>query len=919
MSVDAAPATLVSLPARSGDRRAAALVGIGLIVAMLAVAPFAGHAWAPFPGFVLTYQAALVVVDVITAVFLLAQLRIANTRDILALAVGFLLVAVLTIAHGLSFPGAYTPTGLLGDGPQITPWLYMAWHATLPLAVIAYARLEPPPAAAAAPLRRATAAWIAAATILTGVVIVALVVGNADDLPDIIDEGRYVKPGRVAGLAVLALTVAAMMSLAKRQRQTILDPWLTLVMVAWACEMTLGSVLNQTRFDVGFYVGRTFGLFAAFVTMAVLLVEQSRLLADAVLAHREVRAAAAVRESRDVLALAMRAGRMGAWSRDLATDRVWWSRELEELFGLPAGGFDGAGQAFREMVHPEHRLSLARAVEQAIAARNDYIVEFRFRHASGDWRWMEGRGRAVYDDAGKPVMLYGFGMDIDDRKRAEAALVESETRLRTLADNMAQLAWMSDADGHLFWLNERWTAYTGMTVEETAAGGWRGVQHPQHVDRVLAKLRTAMHAGEAWEDVFPLRGKSGDYRWFLSRAVPIRDGAGQVYRWFGTATDVTMQREAEEALREIDRRKDEFLAILAHELRNPLAPLRNAVEILRQPGLAPAQAEWARDVMTRQISHMTRLIDDLIDVSRVTRGTIELKRERTDVQSIVQRALETSLPLIDAGGLVLDVDLPEQPLAVDGDPARLTQAIANLLNNAARYTPRGGHVAVAATRDDAEVRITVSDDGIGIAPELLTRIFDMFTQGSQSRGQGGLGIGLTLARSIVEMHGGTLEASSEGSSQGSTFTITLPGAPAGAAAAVPRPAAAEPPHATPRRVLVVDDNVDAAQSLAVLLRHMGHDVRVAHEGETALGDARAFLPDVVFLDIALPGMSGYDVARALRATSATPAARIVALTGYSQQDDVRRSHEAGFDAHLVKPVEADALARALAESAARHR
>ena len=910
MTVDTAPPTLASLPARPVDRRAAATIGIVLVSTLLAFSPFAARPLPSFPGLILVYQTALLVVDVITAVFLFSQLRIASTPGVLALAVGFVYTAVLTTAHGLSFPGAWTASGLLGDDPQVTPWLFMVWHAALPLAVLAYARLERPRAATAAPMPRSRVAAMAAAAVLAAVVTAALLVAASGPLPDMLDETRYARPSRIGGLVVVALTVLAMAALSKRRHTTILDPWLRVVMIAWACEMTLGSLLNHARFDVGFYVGRTFGLFATFVTMAVLLVEQAKLLADAVVAHREANAAAAARESRDVLELAMRAGRMGAWSRDLASGRVWWSRELEDLFGVAPGSFSGTEQTFRDsFVHPEHRERIAAAVEQAIAGGHDYSVEFLIRHGSGAWRWMEGRGRAVYDDTGKPVMLYGFGLDIDDRKRAEAALRESESRFRTLADNMAQLAWMADAGGKLFWLNEQWTAYTGLSTADTIAGGWRTVHHPEHADRVVTTLAQATRAGESWEDTVPLRNRDGEFRWFLSRAVPLRDASGQVYRWFGTATDITVQREAETALREMDRRKDEFLAILAHELRNPLAPLRNAVEILRHAGVAPDGAAWARDVMTRQIAHMTRLVDDLIDVSRVTRGTIDLRRERTDVTTVVQRAIETSRPLIDATGLALDVALPDAPLALDGDPARLIQAISNLLNNAARYTPHGGHVRVAASAARGQVRIVVSDDGVGIAPDLLGRIFEMFTQGSASRGQGGLGIGLTLARSIVAMHGGSLEAASDGPGRGSTFTIELPlaaGAPADTET-VPPP----PPSATVRRVLVVDDNVDAALSLEMLLRHLGHEVRVTHDGESALGTARVFQPDVVFLDIALPGMSGYDVARSLR-DGARGATRIVALTGYSQEDDVRRSREAGFDAHLVKPVDPDTLLRTLA-------
>jgi CheY-like chemotaxis protein/two-component sensor histidine kinase len=314
--------------------------------------------------------------------------------------------------------------------------------------------------------------------------------------------------------------------------------------------------------------------------------------------------------------------------------------------------------------------------------------------------------------------------------------------------------------------------------------------------------------------------------------------------------------------------------------------------------------------MTRQIAHMTRLVDDLMDVSRVTRGTIELRRERTDAGTVLERAIETSRPLIERAGQTLVVEMGDEALPLDGDPARLTQAIANLLNNATRYTPQGGRIEASATREGDDAVIRVRDDGIGIAPELLQRIFDMFAQGPQSRGQGGLGIGLTLARTLVQMHGGRVEVASAGSGHGSEFTVRLPLAArsADAAAVAPSPAAADP---VPRRVLVVDDNVDAALSLEMLLTQMGHDVRVAHDGDAAVGHAHAFRPDVIFLDLALPGMSGYDVARTLRGSPEVNGVRIVALTGYSQHDDRRKSSEAGFDAHLVKPVDVAALGRAL--------
>ena len=914
---------LANLPADSSDRRRALFVIGALVLAFLVAVPFAKTPLQPFPGFVLIYQAALVIVDLITAVFLFGLLRVTGSRALLLLGCGYVFTAVMAIAHGLSFPGAFTSEGLL-DGGDSTPWLFAIWHAAFPLVVIAYVvlrgrervdgdgrtirmgRVDADPGDFA---RWAPIVGTALAVALAIACTVFVAVGN-EAFPPLAQRNRSALGGSGIGWILLALTLTGLAALRMRKPHSILDLWLTVVLCAWAIDIALVSLLNNARYDVGFYLGRTYGLLASGMMMIVLLAEQSKLYAGLVDAQRAMQAAAALRENRDVLALAMRAGRMGVWSRDLLAERVWWSSELEEIFGLPTGSFAGTETDFLDHVLEEDRPLIDSAVGDAIASHGDYSVEFRFRHASGELRWMEGRGRAVYDDAGKPIMLYGLGIDITARKAAQAALVESESRFRTLADNIAQLAWMADPSGQVVWYNKRFFDYTGATFEGMAGRGWRSIHHPDHVERVAEVVRRGFDSGESWEDTFPLRGRDGTYRWFLSRAIPIRDDAGRVLRWFGTSTDVTVEREAADALREMDRRKDEFLAILAHELRNPLAPLHNALEILDRFDPASEQAAWARQLMARQIGHMTRLVDDLMDVSRVTRGTIELRHERTDAQAVVERAIETSRPLIERGGQTLVVDAPPEPLPLDGDPARLTQAVANLLNNAARYTPQGGRIEVRVRREDASVAIRVKDDGLGIAPDLLQRIFDMFAQGPQSRGQGGLGIGLTLARTLVRMHGGTLEVASEGTGRGSEFTVRLPLAtrPIVAAARTPETIAPVP---APRRVLVVDDNVDAALSLELLLTQMGHDVKVAHDGDAALGHAHDFRPDVIFLDLALPGMSGYDVARTLRSSTTTNGVRIVALTGYSQLDDRRKSTEAGFDEHLVKPVDVDAIGRAL--------
>jgi signal transduction histidine kinase len=366
------------------------------------------------------------------------------------------------------------------------------------------------------------------------------------------------------------------------------------------------------------------------------------------------------------------------------------------------------------------------------------------------------------------------------------------------------------------------------------------------------------------------------------------------------------RREAEEALRIADRRKDEFLAMLAHELRNPLAPLRNALEILKRCGSSAPLAEDARRMMERQLRQMVRLVDDLLDVSRITTGKLTLKSEVCELRDIVRSAVDTARPLIDARQHALAVELPDDPVFVVADATRLSQVFSNLLNNAANYTEPGGRITLHAHADDTLVTVDVTDNGIGIAPEMLGPVFQMFAQVDESleRVHGGLGVGLTLARHLIELHRGSIEARSAGIGRGSTFTVRLPrasSAPAAVAAAErDAPGTVSP---STRRVLIADDNVDFATSLESILKGLGHDVRVTHDGVAALDIAAEFVPQIAFLDIGLPGRNGYDLARAIHALQQTATCQLVAVTGWGQDDDRRRSREAGFEIHLVKPVE----------------
>jgi signal transduction histidine kinase len=370
------------------------------------------------------------------------------------------------------------------------------------------------------------------------------------------------------------------------------------------------------------------------------------------------------------------------------------------------------------------------------------------------------------------------------------------------------------------------------------------------------------------------------------------------------------------ALQEADRRKDEFLAILAHELRNPLAPIRTAVQLLRKRDLAEAQNTRAREVIERQVQHLVCLIDDLLDVSRITRGMITLQRERVLIDAVVARAVETARPLIDARKHELMLDLPEELLSVEGDPTRLVQIVGNILHNAAKFMDPGGRIVLSVTREDCYAAISVRDFGLGIQPELVSKIFDLFSQVHQKSEtpHGGLGIGLALVRRLVEMHGGVVTANSEGLGKGTELVVRLPVIGIQSTMALPTNDSKRSPQVSPRRILVADDNSDAVEALALQLRLAGHEVRSANDGLEALEVAEAFAPQVVLLDLGMPRMDGYETAREIRRKWWGKSATLVALTGWGGQQDRQKTTDAGFDAHLVKPVTEFDLFQAIATS-----
>jgi signal transduction histidine kinase len=430
--------------------------------------------------------------------------------------------------------------------------------------------------------------------------------------------------------------------------------------------------------------------------------------------------------------------------------------------------------------------------------------------------------------------------------------------------------------------------------------------HPEDRERARAAFLGALARREPFAIDYRLRRGDGAWRWAMDSGRPRLGADGELLGYVGSVLDVHELSQAEEARRESENRLQDFIATLSHELRNPLAPLRNALQLLRLGERRDGATAPVHEMMERQVEHLVRLVDDLLEMSRITRGALELRREAVELAAVVRNAVETSRPLIDAAAHRLELALPEAPLPAHGDPVRLTQILANLLNNAARYTPRGGTIALRLERRADAAEISVRDSGRGIAPEMLPRLFGMFARGE---GSTGLGIGLALARRLAEMHGGAIEARSEGIGKGAEFVVRLPlGAP-GEQKSIPEPK--EGRRLPRQRILVVDDNRDAADSLGMLLGFLGAEVEIANDGEAALAAFARARPAAVLLDLGMPGMDGYEVARRLRAAGAD-GVPIIALTGWGQEQDRRRVREAGFDKHLIKPADMGTLRALLA-------
>ncbi|MDG3008329.1 PAS domain-containing hybrid sensor histidine kinase/response regulator [Paludisphaera mucosa] len=607
-----------------------------------------------------------------------------------------------------------------------------------------------------------------------------------------------------------------------------------------------------------------------------------------------------VEHSLDALATIEPDGRVSYVSPGIARVLGYTPEEFAEL-----GAFD--------VVHPdERREAEARFSELLERPGGSQTAVIRVRHRDGAWRWIETVSTNQLDSAGVGVVVANF-RDVTDRKRSEDAAREADEKFRHIVESATEFAiFTTDLEGRVDGWNSGAVRLLGYDEGEILGRDCRIFFTPEdnEADAARGEMHDALKRGSGDDERWHVR-KDGSRFWGSGLMMPLKDDAGAVVGYLKIFRDMTREKRDAEALAEAARRKSEFLAILAHELRNPLAAIDNASQLLLVADGDDGRSRWCRDVIRRQAGRLARLLDDLLDVSRVAQGKIRLRKERLDLKRVVGGAVDVVRPLVDRKKHSLTIAMAPGEMAVFGDAARLEQVLVNLLTNAAKYTDDGGLISVMGT-GGREVVVTVSDSGIGITPEMLPRVFELFAQVDRSidRSDGGLGVGLTLSRWLVELHGGEISARSDGEGKGSEFVVRLPAAEAND---VSQADADRGDTALPRRglrLLVVEDNPDAALGLAMLLEASGHEVATAYDGPSAVELARSVRPDAVLSDIGLPGMDGYEVARRLRGDGA--GALLIAISGYGQEEDRRRSREAGFDHHFIKPVDYESLSELLA-------
>lgn len=614
----------------------------------------------------------------------------------------------------------------------------------------------------------------------------------------------------------------------------------------------------------------------------------------------------ALRESQRDLNRAQAVAQIGSWRLNVCNNILEWSDETFRIFDIPKGT-PLTYQSFLDRVHPADR-KLVDAIWEKALKGEPYDIEHRII-VNQNIKWVREQAELEFDEQG--MLLGGFGTteDITDIKNSHEALEHERAFFRQVIDAVPSVIFVKDREGRFILGNEALARSYGTSserlvglTEQSFNSNFDEVTHFYQEDLKVISGGISKHLPEV-----KVTHADGSIHLYNTVKIPLIDGEN-CNKVLVVATDITENKRYENELRQAGRRKDHFLAMLAHELRNPLAPIRNAVQLLKIRQISDPTSAQVCNIIDRQVAHMAQLLDDLLDVARIKHGKIRLKIERLKISDIVDNAIETSRPLIESRGLKLIISVEETPQWIEGDRIRLAQVLSNLLNNAAKFTSEGGKITLSAKREGSDIVIEVRDTGIGISSDILPRIFDLFTQADNSlaHSQGGLGIGLTLVRQLVEKHGGAITAASAGIGQGSSFTVRLP-----VLSAAFSPAGSVLSQSTSPvrkcRILIVDDYADAAESLMMVLEAQGHEVETADCGMKAIEQAQVFHPQVVLLDIGLPDLSGFEVAKRLRALPETQGAILIALTGYGQPEYLDLSQSAGFNHQLLKPVDFEKL------------
>ena len=639
--------------------------------------------------------------------------------------------------------------------------------------------------------------------------------------------------------------------------------------------------------------------------------DEEGVLAGSVLIFRDVSARRRASETRQLLSSIVATSDDAIVSKTLEGKILSWNAAAERLFGFTAA--EAVGQSILIIIPQDRRNEEATILEKVrCGERVDHYETVRVAK-DGTTLQISLTVSPIRDDHGQIIGASKIAREIGERKRTQEALHAAERQLQIVTDSMSAPVTRCSRDLRYLWVGKHYAEWLGKApegiigrpIEEVIGAPAMAAIRP-YIDEVLQGREVR------YEERVHLKGLGP--RWISAVYTPTFDALGQTDGWVAVVIDIDQRKRIEEALKQADQRKDEFLATLAHELRNPLAPMRNSVEVMKRAAANHELVIQARDTIDRQMAQMERLVEDLLDVSRITHNRLELRKQRVELEKIIHQAVEACRPLIECSEHDIDVIVPPQPIVLDADPARLAQVFGNLINNSCKYTEPKGRIVVSVVREGSDVLVSVKDNGIGIPTEMLPRVFETFIQVDQTleRAHGGLGIGLTLVKQIVEMHGGDVLAKSDGLGKGSEFLVRLP-------ILVDQPADPEPAPdlssisktTTSRRILIVDDNQDSADSLAMFLKIGGHETCLAYDGVQACEVAEELRPEVVLLDIGLPKMNGFDVCRRIREQSWSKGVVIIALTGWGQNEDRRKSIDAGFDNHMVKPVDPVALMKML--------